>query len=893
MQIYAYTLPNVSERNGLIKVGQAADSDKRIKEQIGATRLHYVKVFDESALAGKRNVTDHDVHRLLVERGFERIEREWFRCTPDDVRAALDFLKQKYINEDKRQDLSDKFYEELRNWYFWATEEKFQGANIEREHDPDHALRIIVRLLLIFFLKEKGLVPAELFDENWLNENLKENKEHGYYNAILCNLFFYSLNTPQNKRGELEHRDLIKHYNKVKEQLHKRIPFLNGGLFNEHPGDDFALSNQYFFSGLTTITINALGGRYGVKGLLTILKSYKYTLDETDHSEYIDPEFIGKTFECLLACIDADSKKSRRKVTGSYYTPREIVDYMVSEALDAYLETQRPPCPEGEGTFSEENLLLRCSILDPACGSGAFPCGVMNTIMKRIDPNKTLSQSERYTKKLEVLRNVIYGVDIQPMAVHITVLRLFLSMLQEIVPNPRAENFGIDPLPNLDYKFVVANTLMGIDVQDLFFHEHRTKFTQLMDLKKDYFREFLMGEKSKLQKRIESLEKELAEESRNKYIRSLSKWNHSDTSPSPYFDSRWMFGVDKFDIIIGNPPYGAKYPESHKAYFRKHYQSAKTITGRQKGSLDTFSLFIENGFNALTQNGFLMYIVPLSVISSDSMTGLHKLLFANCETISVSSYSDRPRQIFGNSHRPISIIAFRKTKTVCQSILTTRLYRFFPHLSLQDLINGITFAESLNHYKPGCFARISQTIESSILEKIYSKSNSPLRKLIRRKSAGNPLYYRQADGGYYSLILNHSTSSKYEGEMFFDKRYANAIGAILSSNLFFWHQKVYSDNYHLKQNDIKTFPIPVYAFTDDIIKKIEKLYVLYERDVEHNAIVRETKAYSETKIIKEYKLMKARDYAHKIDDIICPLYGLTGEEREFIREFEINFRIDE
>jgi type I restriction-modification system DNA methylase subunit len=476
MNIYVYILPHDATKAGLIKIGQAGDSDKRIKEQIGATRQHYEKVFDQSALAGKRYVSDHDVHRLLVERGFERVEGEWFRCTPEDVQDALDCLIQKYINEDIRNALSEKFYEELRNWYFWATEELYQGSH-KRNHDADHALRIIVRLLLIFFLQEKELVPRELFDENWISENLKENEEHAYYNAILHNLFFYSLNTPLNKRGELENRKLIKHYNKVKEQLHKKIPFLNGGLFNEHPGDDFALSNKYFFSGVDTVTINALGGRYGVKGIITILKSYKYTLDETDDSSFIDPEFIGKVFESLLACIEADNKESRRKITGSYYTPREIVDYMVNEALDAYLEGAADTVGG-----SHENLLLRCTILDPACGSGAFPCGVMNAIMKRIDPNKTLSQSERYAKKLEILRNVIYGVDIQPMAVQITVLRLFLSMLQEVVPNPKAENFGIDPLPNLDYKFVVANTLRKIDGQDLFFHKHVKEFNQLLKL---------------------------------------------------------------------------------------------------------------------------------------------------------------------------------------------------------------------------------------------------------------------------------------------------------------------------------------------------------------------------------------------------------------------------
>ena len=112
--------------------------------------------------------------------------------------------------------------------------------------------------------------------------------------SVAKNPVFYSLNTPQNQRGELENRNQIKHYNKVKEQLHRNIPFLNGGLFNEHPGDNFALSHEYFFSGMKTVTIAALGGRYGVKGLINILKDYKYTLDETDNSEFIDPEFMGE-----------------------------------------------------------------------------------------------------------------------------------------------------------------------------------------------------------------------------------------------------------------------------------------------------------------------------------------------------------------------------------------------------------------------------------------------------------------------------------------------------------------------------------------------------------------------------------------------------------------------
>jgi predicted RNA methylase len=586
-------------------------------------------------------------------------------------------------------------------------------------------------------------------------------------------------------------------------------------------------------------------------------------------------------FECLLSCIDSDTNESRRKVTGSYYTPREIVDYMVNDALDAYLAS----------TSGNPHLLLQGTILDPACGSGAFPCGVMNAILNRIDPQKFLTQSERFQKKLTILQNVIYGVDIQPMAVQIAMLRLFLSLLQEVQPHPQEYNFGIESLPNLDYKFVVADTLVGIDCSGLFFNAHQVLFNEILALKRDYFGESNAEKRSGLRERIRIMENELAEKSDSRDIKALCQWNHSDTIHSPCFDSRWMFGVENFDIVIGNPPYGARLSESQKKFCRKHYQSVKTIKGKQKGSLDSFSLFIEHGFHAVKQNGHVNFIVPLSAISSDSMTALHDLLFKKCGQIKVSSYSDRPRQIFVDGHRPISILFLQKSETRCKSILTTKLMRWFPQLSLQDLIDSLEFTESQKHYKYGCFARIGTETESHILSKIYAAENVPLSDLL--SESGSPLYYRNADGGYYSLVLNHSTQSKYESEIFFDKKFVNVIGAFLSSNLYFWHQKVYSDNYHLKRADIETFPIPLSKISDDVIKTLNNLYALYVRNVEKCSITRATNAYSATKVIKEYKLMNARYHAHLIDDVICPLYGLTDEEREFVRDFEIKFRIDE
>ena len=900
MKLYAYVLPTVSEKSGWLKIGQTGSVHDRVKSQLSQANLPYEIVFQDAGIVGKREITDKEIHRYLAGKGFERDgSYEWFRCTTDDVQDALANLKEKYRNEDQRKDLEQKFYEELRNWYFWATEET---------KNPDYSLRIIIRLLLCFFLRENGLVPACLFERNFIEENLKEDA-YRYCKVIVRNLFFYSLNTPQSDRKELENKKLIKNYGVVKKQFHENIPFLNGGLFTEHPGDDIPLNDDYFFSAPRTKTLKELDGKFPVAGIIYILSQYKYTLDETENSELIDPEFIGKMFESLLAYIEADTKESRQKITGSYYTPREIVDYMINEALDAYLETSplslrerdgaravttpnspspHPnPLPEREGTME---VLLQCKIFDPACGSGAFPCAIMNILLQRISNGKTLTSAERYRAKLKILQNVIYGVDIQPMAVQISMLRLFLSLIQEIQPDKSKHNFGIESLPNLDYKFVAANTLIGIGCNPLFFHSHKALFHEIIALKRDYFRESNAETREGLRERIYLLEKDLADKSDSVDIRALCEWNHSDTVASPYFDSRWMFGVEKFDIIIGNPPYGADYPPEHKTYFKEHYLSAKTIKGKQKGSLDTFSLFIENAFNQVKQGGWVSLIVPMTVVSSDSMTGLHEILEKHCVLIKAASFCDRPQQIFRNSHKKTAIFGFRKDNQKNKHIFATQMYRKDKATPLETLIENFRFIDVAGFGLNGRYAKISLLIEKRILKKLrVIKTTIGTLK----NDTGAEIYYRVTGGMYYNVITNYPSESMKEKALYLDKKFADAIGAILSSSLFWWYQQVYTNGLDLKSYEIESFPIPVDGLTAPVRRKIEKLYEQYLQSIERHVIERETTEYKYVTKFKEYKIRYSKALIDKIDDLICPLYGLTDEERDFIKNYEIKFRIDE
>lgn len=111
-----------------------------------------------------------------------------------------------------------------------------------------------------------------------------------------------------------------------------------------------------------------------------------------------------------------------------------------------------------------------------------------------------------------------------------------------------------------------------------------------------------------------------------------------------------------FDIVIANPPYGAKLTTEEKDLFKRKYITAQTIKDVQKGSLDTYTLFIELGFNLLRKDGAMTMIVPISLTSSDALSGVHRLFFENCDNIQISSYAVRPQPVFENAVVNTSIL---------------------------------------------------------------------------------------------------------------------------------------------------------------------------------------------------------------------------------------------
>lgn len=466
--------------------------------------------------------------------------------------SSLDKIQEAFSVEK----VTKEFYENISYWYFWAVKKCVfpKDAEVEENGRNISVIRLITRIIFVWFMRERKLISKELFDKDTINDLLLDtsNDSSTYYQAILQNLFFATLSTKQEER---QFRSEIRgqkgfnsdhgnpyvfrfhEYLKNPEKVHGLfvdIPFLNGGLFDclddsekgiyidgfsETKKNQALVPNELFFGKEAKVDLSSdLGDQQkkcSVQGLFNLLSEFNFTIDENtsdDKDVALDPELLGRVFENLLASFNPETSSTARKATGSYYTPREIVDYMVDESLKGYLGTHLSDVEDIDEkmtilfTTQEENnpftikeskrivnLIENVRVVDPAVGSGAFPMGILNRLVFLLhkvdrnndfwkqaqidtanqftDPkikqeaieriNEYFKKNPNYGRKLFLIQKCIYGVDIQQIAVEIAKLRFFISLLVDEDVDKSKENWGIEPLPNLDFKIMQGNSLIS------------------------------------------------------------------------------------------------------------------------------------------------------------------------------------------------------------------------------------------------------------------------------------------------------------------------------------------------------------------------------------------------------------------------------------------------
>ena len=571
--------------------------------------------------------------------------------------------------------LTKLFYKDLFDWYLWAISPEgnisFPNNTVieddDREDLEKKIIRMITRIIFVWFIKQKDLVPSRLFDESFIDTILKDFDSQSatsgnYYNAILQNLFFATLNRAiedenGEKRGFAErvgYTDVktLYRYDELfsipKEEIVKlfsEVPFLNGGLFEclDKTKTLDGVSKAYYYDGFSRNASKFPDGRYRYravvpnilffepeKGLFSILNRYNFTIEENTPEEQqvaLDPELLGKVFENLLGAYNPETKETARNQSGSFYTPREIVGYMVDESLIAYLgDTQFHRSlfahdfkfePERVSEYNEVARKLKSvKVIDPACGSGAFPMGILNRmidILQKIEPDENT-----YAQKLTIIENCLYGSDIQSIAVQITKLRFFISLICDCEKDPSKPNFGIPTLPNLETKFVAANSLIGMKMPtelSLFSSDIENTKTALKEVRHKHFLAKTAKAKSELraqdQKLRDTLAKLLTEHEsfaeNPEDAKLLAAWNPYDQNAvSKFFDPGWMFSLNDspFDIVIGNPPYIQL--QNNGGELATLYADCGYKTYARTG--DIYCLFYERGWQLLKDGGHLCYI---------------------------------------------------------------------------------------------------------------------------------------------------------------------------------------------------------------------------------------------------------------------------------------------
>lgn len=977
-----------SARDGALAVYLSASSPDRDGEQWRFSFVSVEYTLDADGRVATKESPSKRYTYLLGKGAQVRTVIERFSLL--DKSSTLDDLLEAFSVEP----LNKEFYEKLQVWYNRAqTQVHFPNdQNICHEnHIQTSLIRLITRLLFIWFIREKKLVHPDLFDQSKLLDLIQWDEPSSYYKAILQNLFFATLNVEIDKRDfrdihrfQGKNRDYGDQYRYryhdmvVNRQQWRRVfektPFLNGGLFEsldrkldaENPEDKDLIDSWHKeirpeklmvrMEGFSDRPSNPLcvpnalffNGDDSDPGLIDLLKQYQFTLVEStplDVEVALDPELLGKVFENLLAEFNPETQDTARKQTGSYYTPRNVVDYMVSEALVAALAERvqtadndpdllrdRLRClfdyaetyNDAEEWFTEPeresivSTIAQIKVLDPAVGSGAFPMGVLHKLtlaLRRLDPTnehwkqiqkdiagqraveafETDDKLERETelrdvsdafekyrdsdfgRKLYLIQNSIFGVDVQPVACQIAKLRFFISLAIEQDPDPDLENFGIRPLPNLETRFVAADTLVGLKASQVFTTSKGKKIEDKLAANRARYFHARTSEKKADCREIDSrLRSALAIELSRSGMPAGDAKNIADWAPfdqnahANWFDTKYMFNIVRgFDLIIGNPPYvesrNSLLPDDKKNAYQSQLKVDWAAT-LPRGS-DLLIYFYARAPKFLTKEGHGCFITQNAWLSTDyggkfQEFSLKRFSFSRVIDTSARFFSDSKSQninavvTFFNKHLEDSIdysIADKEMRIKhikCIPAKSTMKWghlfampRFFEDI-LVDLVagsgrsRGIRFGQGLNFSKkilnlPNSDVPVivnettfvATSADGHISSTAVSRRNN-IPALLMPRGVGNRFYctFNECKSYSYSHVELYLPNSLWGTDVHF------GLWAYLNSS-FAWLFREITGRKNLgggmlkaEATDMKNFPIDFdFDFADDAKEVLQNI----------------------------------------------------------------------
>ena len=632
---------NMSESSTSLVVVYAANSDDNIGVRLAVCsddRVNMTVNFDPQLPSPSARATIEDL--LLTIRSVEDDEK----LDPKDLLQPLEVAP-----------LRKKFYREIAHW----TGERQMGKDLS---ERQAILRHLIRVIFAWILKEEAVIPPQLFEQAFVSLNCADISD--YHRSVVKFLFHERLNRPLDERDD--------HDLKAINDAMSSVPFLNGSLFAEHNEDDQIdiPPSEYWGTDLKD------------PGLFTILSRYHWTMDEHrpgESEQTLDPELLSNLFERLIAPTEKGTRPPRRQPQGTYYTPADIAEEMVRDALAAAVKEFVPASitiddllalfGAEDAQFStlddsdRDRLVSRIKnlrIFDPAVGSGEFLFGVLVAIQRALSK----LEPDAHNPVTDIIERQLSGQDIHPLAVQITRLRLFIA----IIAARRGSLTSDEPLPNLEARIVCADSLHTFADSD-WRPEHPGQLdsadaelidalTEVASNRTQWFSAHTESDKQRVLNRDVSLRNNLELLLQNKG--ELASPELVGFANSPLFsvnplpaqaDARLLFYENPwhgFDIVIGNPPYEALSVSKTKSEIRALSTNWRYRT--IKGKPDLYSLFCEASLAlANPEGGVVTMIVPLSIAFRLDRAMTRGVFESACREIHLRHYDIRPDTIFNSS----------------------------------------------------------------------------------------------------------------------------------------------------------------------------------------------------------------------------------------------------
>ena len=579
------------------------------------------------------------------------------------------------------------------------------------------------------------------------------------------------------------------------------------------------------------------------------------------------------------------------------------------------------------------------TVLDPACGSGAFLFAALNVLeplyeicidrMEKFvgDDNekdgkkhiyyrhvlKDISKhgNQQYWVYRSIILNNLFGVDIMPEAAEVAKLRLFLKLAAVAEPDMSKSNMGLEPLPDIDFNIRDGNALVGfaswqnfqqaatakLDLSDGLLGEVRNQ----AEMTGMAYRRFIDAQtvsdigsgdfrlaKSELKRAMGSLTDNLDMYLAHDYGQAAEgRYNPWRESHKPFHWFAEFYEIMEnggFDVVIGNPPY-VEYVEDRFAYVVRDY---KTLPCR-----NLYAYFMEFSQAIMHDQSCFGMIVPLSLVSSKQMSRVQKLIEKNSTTY-YANFSWRPGKLFDAVNLALTISLSIKTNKT--AVFTSGYQKWYSN-TRDNLISGISLVSAPTKRQHFWVPKQGHDFDGTIMQKVTAPPSVQIKKFVG--GTKHKVFYRSGGGLYWKVVtdflpkfrLNGSpaTSSK-EARLFVNREeFVLPITAVLSSNTFWFYYTLVSDLRDLRPATIELFPIRESMLSDaNLISLSTELMVDMEKNSSMKTRRHRASGVAET---QSFTVRKSKHIIDQIDAVLAKHYGLTEEELDYIINYDIKYRM--